>query len=127
SGQNQAQVSLTVQVRTKDGSLMAEFRSAEFTLNPGNTDLTLASPVMVSSSYPNSGFREYEQKNASFPSGNYQYCAELVSRTSGETAKQCTDFELQGLNPATLVYPEHQSYLEEPGMIQFSWVPCTPP
>jgi len=127
NGQSNVEVYLIVSIVSKEGNSLSEYRSTEFEVKPGIMDMSITSPKVLSSQYNNNAFREYEQRNATFPAGNYQYCVDIVYQSNGTKDRICEDFELQGMNPATLTYPEDESNLDDPAMVQFSWIPCTPP
>lgn len=126
-GSTNVEISVTVSLLNREGITLSEYRSVGFEVKPGNTDLSITSPTVLSAHYNNIAFREYEQLNAAFPAGNYQYCVDLIYKATGSKERFCDDFDIQGMNPATLLYPENESNIDHPEMIQFSWVPCTPP
>lgn len=126
NGSTTHNVSLNVSVMTQTGEAVADFVSASFEVRPGTMDLAAASPFLVSSTYFNPKFKQYEQANATFPSGHYTYCVQLTL-DGAKDQRFCEAFEMQALNPAQLIYPENHAELEDFGSFQFSWIPCTPP
>ncbi len=118
-----------IKVSVKSGytnEVIADFQSTAFTVAPGSMDLAAASPALASSDYYDAKYREYEQRNATFPSGDYQYCISIMSPGNVVLDQSCEKFQMQALNPAVLITPEDESVHAYKGVIQFNWTPCTP-
>jgi len=126
NGSKNYDASLHVTLLDYRGEIVGDYKSVGFKVSPGSMDCAMASPMLLSSSYSNSKFRDYERANASFPTGNYTYCVELLIQGAAPE-KECSAFEMQALNPAQLIYPQNHEEIENFGSYQFSWMPCTPP
>lgn len=128
NGQAEIELNLKVEVKLQDGSSVASFSSLPYKAKMGMTDLSSQSASLLSVIYQNTTFQSYISENATFPSGQYNYCISAISVDGSGSATSCIDFEIEGLRPATAIQPEDEARIEVlgPSLVQFNWTPCMP-
>jgi len=96
-----------------------------FVVAPGINSLTAAQLGSIDVAYQDGKIRDVIKNTGSLPSGNYQICVSAYEDlTNVFLTSDCLARKLENITPPTLIYPAHQSNVENRIPI-FSWVPST--
>jgi len=96
-----------------------------FVLAPGINFMTAAQLGSIDVSYKDNKIKDVIRNTGGLPSGNYQICVSVYEDlTNIFLTSDCLDRKLENITPPALIYPAHQSNVENKIPI-FSWVPST--
>lgn len=96
-----------------------------FAVSPGINSLTAAQLGSIDVAFLNDKIKNSIKKTGGFPSGSYQICVSVYEdATNTFLASDCMNRTLENITPPMLIYPAHQSLVDNKIPI-FSWVPST--
>lgn len=96
-----------------------------FIIAPGINSMTAAQLGSIDVAYKNDKIKDVIRITGGLPSGNYQVCVSVYEdATNTFLASDCLGRMIENITPPMLIYPAHQSLVENRIPI-FSWVPST--